>query len=126
MSHLLPPLERRFRAIHIIITTNFAVVSSIGIKRVNCNNFYFTSEIKFKGISKARDMHYKHYSCYLLISCFFLFFFCFLFFFFVLFFFFSPEQNMKGSIFLINRYFIIQERFNKFIYGSNTIIKCGT
>ena len=32
----------------------------------------------------------------------------------------------KGSIFLKNRHFIIQERFNKLIYGINTIIKCGT
>ena len=32
----------------------------------------------------------------------------------------------KGSIFLKNRHFIIQERFNKLKYGINTIIKCGT
>ena len=31
---------------------------------------------------------------------------------------------LKGSIFLKNRHFIIQERFIKFIYGINTIIKC--
>ena len=31
---------------------------------------------------------------------------------------------LKGSIFLKNRYFIIQERFNKLIYIINTIIKC--
>ena len=42
-------------------------------------------------------------------------------FFFVFFFFYC-----KGSIFLKNRHFIIQERFNKLIYGINTIIKCGT
>ena len=30
------------------------------------------------------------------------------------------------SIFLKNRHFIIQKRFNKLIYGINTIIKCGT
>ena len=34
--------------------------------------------------------------------------------------------NLKGSIFLKNRRFIIQERLNKLIYGTNTIIKCGT
>ena len=32
---------------------------------------------------------------------------------------------LKGSIFLKNRHFIIQELFNKLIYGINTIIKCG-
>ena len=32
----------------------------------------------------------------------------------------------KGTIFLKNRYFIIEERLNKLIYGINTIIKCGT
>ena len=32
----------------------------------------------------------------------------------------------KCSIFLNNRHFIIQERFNKLIYCINTIIKCGT
>ena len=31
----------------------------------------------------------------------------------------------KGSIFLKNRYFIIQERFNKLIYCISSIIKCG-
>ena len=35
-------------------------------------------------------------------------------------------ELFKGSIFLKNRHFIIQERFNKLIYGMNTIIKCGT
>ena len=33
--------------------------------------------------------------------------------------------NVKGSIFLKNRHFIIQERNSKLIYGINTIIKCG-
>ena len=33
---------------------------------------------------------------------------------------------LKGPIFLKNRhFFFIQERFNKLIYGINTIIKCG-
>ena len=32
----------------------------------------------------------------------------------------------KVSIFLENRHFILQERFNKFIYDINTTIKCGT
>ena len=36
---------------------------------------------------------------------------------------FSP---LKCSISLKNRHFIVQERFNKLIYGINTIIKCGT
>ena len=36
------------------------------------------------------------------------------------------EYISKGSIFLKNRHFIIQERFNKLIYGINTTIKCGT
>ena len=36
------------------------------------------------------------------------------------------EYISKGSIFLRNRHFIIQERFNKLIYGINTTIKCGT
>ena len=31
----------------------------------------------------------------------------------------------KGSIFLKNRHFIIQERVNKLINDINTIIKCG-
>ena len=34
--------------------------------------------------------------------------------------------SFKGSIFLKNRNFIIQERFNKLIYGINAIIKCDT
>ena len=34
--------------------------------------------------------------------------------------------TIKGSIFLKNRHFITQERFNKLIYGINTINKCGT
>ena len=34
------------------------------------------------------------------------------------------SQYVKDSIFLKND-FIIQERFNKLIYGINTIIKCG-
>ena len=34
--------------------------------------------------------------------------------------------DFKGSIFLKNRhFFLIQERFNKLIYGINAIIKCG-
>ena len=33
---------------------------------------------------------------------------------------------LKSSTFLKNRHFIIQERFNKLMYGINTIIKCGT
>ena len=32
---------------------------------------------------------------------------------------------LKGSIFLKNRLFFIQERSNKLIYSINTIIKCG-
>ena len=35
-------------------------------------------------------------------------------------------NNIKISISLKNRRFIIQERFNKLIFGINTIIKCGT
>ena len=35
-------------------------------------------------------------------------------------------ENFKGSIFLKYRYFVIQERLNKLIYGINTIIICGT
>ena len=44
---------------------------------------------------------------------------------------FGPRQQqvmtalVKGSIFLKNRHFIIQERVNKLIYGTNTIINCG-
>ena len=34
--------------------------------------------------------------------------------------------NVKGSISFKNRHLIIQERFNKLIYGSNTVIKCDT
>ena len=34
--------------------------------------------------------------------------------------------TIKGSIFLKNRHFIIQERVNKLIYSINTIIKCST
>ena len=36
------------------------------------------------------------------------------------------EVNVKDSIFLKNRHFFIQERFNKLIYGINMIIKSGT
>ena len=35
----------------------------------------------------------------------------------------SSFFSIKSSIFLKNRHFIIQERFNKLIYGINTIIK---
>ena len=41
----------------------------------------------------------------------------------------SPKHtfiHIKGSIFLQNRHFIIQGRFNKLIYGIDTIIQCGT
>ena len=38
ISHKLSPLERRFRDIQIVIITNFVVVSSVGIKRVDCIN----------------------------------------------------------------------------------------
>ena len=38
----------------------------------------------------------------------------------------SKYVFITGSIFLQNRRFIIQERFNKLIYGIDTIIKCGT
>ena len=34
--------------------------------------------------------------------------------------------HIKGSIFLKIRHFIIQERFNKLLYGINTIINFGT
>ena len=34
-------------------------------------------------------------------------------------------QSSKGSIFLKNRHFFIQERFNKLIYSINTIIRGG-
>ena len=34
-------------------------------------------------------------------------------------------ERIKGSIFFKNRHFIIQERFNKLIYGIITIIKYG-
>ena len=36
-----------------------------------------------------------------------------------------PVQIFKGSIFLKNSHFLFHERFNKLIYGTNTIIKCG-
>ena len=37
------------------------------------------------------------------------------------------DTAVKGSIFLKNRHiFIIQEMFDKLIYGINTVIKCGT
>ena len=39
ISHLLSSLERRFRDILIVIITNFVVVSSVGIKRVDCIYF---------------------------------------------------------------------------------------
>ena len=38
----------------------------------------------------------------------------------------GPGRGLKGSIFLKNTHIIIQERFNKLIYGINTITKCGT
>ena len=34
-------------------------------------------------------------------------------------------DSTASSIFFKNRHFIIQERFNKLIYGIDTIIKCG-
>ena len=36
ISHQQSPPERRFRDIEIVITTNFVVVWSVGIKRVDC------------------------------------------------------------------------------------------
>ena len=36
ISHQLSPLERRVRDIQIVIVTNFVVLSSVGIKRVDC------------------------------------------------------------------------------------------
>ena len=33
LSHLLSPLERRFRDIHIVIIRNSVIVSSVGISR---------------------------------------------------------------------------------------------
>ena len=36
ISHLLSPLERRFRDIQIVIITKFVVVWRVGIKRVHC------------------------------------------------------------------------------------------
>ena len=36
------------------------------------------------------------------------------------------QSKFKGSMFLKNAFFIIQERFNKLIYGIFTILKCGT
>ena len=36
ISEKLSPLERRFYDIQIVIITNFAVVSNVGIKRVDC------------------------------------------------------------------------------------------
>ena len=36
ISHLLSPTERRFRDIQIVVITNFIVVSSVDIKRVDC------------------------------------------------------------------------------------------
>ena len=39
---------------------------------------------------------------------------------------FIPRGDLfKGSIFLKNRHFLIQERFDKLLYSKNTIIKCG-
>ena len=38
----------------------------------------------------------------------------------------SCDYSFKGFIFLKNRHFSIKERFNKLIYGINTIIICGT
>ena len=38
----------------------------------------------------------------------------------------STVSYITGPIFLKNRHFIIQERFNKLKYVKNTIIKCGT
>ena len=37
VSHQLSPIERRFRDIQIVIITNFVIVSSVGIKRVDCS-----------------------------------------------------------------------------------------
>ena len=36
ISHYLSPLKRRFRDIQIVILTNFVIVLSIGIKKVDC------------------------------------------------------------------------------------------
>ena len=36
ISHQLSPFGRRFHDIQIVIITNFAVASSVGIKRINC------------------------------------------------------------------------------------------
>ena len=39
ISHELSPFQRRFCCIQIVIITKFVVVSSVGIKRVDCNYF---------------------------------------------------------------------------------------
>ena len=39
ISHELSPFQRRFRCIQIVIITNVVVVSSVSMKRVDCNYF---------------------------------------------------------------------------------------
>ena len=35
------------------------------------------------------------------------------------------KLTIKGTVFIKNRHFFIQEKFNKLMYGINTVIKCG-
>ena len=48
ISHLLSPLERRFHDIIIVIITNVVVVSSVGIKSVDCIRFNQDDDAKSK------------------------------------------------------------------------------
>ena len=56
ISHQSSPLERRVRDILIVIVMNFVVVSSVGIKRVDCINLFWnpckenSSKIRIKWI----------------------------------------------------------------------------
>ena len=48
IPHSLSPLEQRFRDFQTVIVTNCVVVSSVGIKRVDCTLFVFISAQKHR------------------------------------------------------------------------------
>ena len=45
ISNYLPILEPRNRSIQIVVVTHFVVISSVGIKRFDCTNYYLAKAV---------------------------------------------------------------------------------
>ena len=55
-SDKLSPLEQRFRASQIIFITNFVIISSVGIKRVDCMLFsLYLSRFNFRIVGTTKE-----------------------------------------------------------------------